>query len=526
MTNQKFRIVLYHGLAALCLAINTSVSGSEGIASNAPKAAQNLIEPVPLNRPSAEQMIQIDRKYGMFCHFGINTWVGTEWSDGKISPEVYAPPADIEAKVDQWVKFAHEAGMRYFLCITKHHEGFCMWDSKYTDYDVANPAVKVKTDIVKAVADACKKYGIAFCVYYSSWDRHEPTYKEPEKYKEFMKGQLTELLTNYGSVSEVWFDGTWGAKPWAAWQPEIYDHIKRLQPQCQVSLNWTIGLPETPEKMVRPLLQQNGYPIRFFPCDFRIADPELPRDDDPKLFSHAGKSYYMPYESTITVSKKNQWFGFGGDHGSKSVDELEKIFFRATANNNLLVFNIPPGTDGNLIPSQVATVLELGKRLNLGPGKPFPTKRPTLDPSTYGSIISRQAKVKVSTSSKWMPSDDGASLVAENQPNPFAFHTDQEVAPFVELDLGKSMNVTGLFILNAESTSERMATLSASVSLDGKEWTEVWKAEKKESRWEVPVTENVSGTRIPGKMARFIRLQTHPSQPDYLLLKQVEVWGK
>ena len=88
------------------------------------------------------------------------------------------------------------------------------------------------------------------------------------------------------------------------------------------------------------------------------------------------------------------------------------------------------------------------------------------------------------------------------------------------------MKVTGLFIVNAESTPERMATLSASVSLDGKEWTEVWKAEKQESRWQIPVSEYVSGARVPGKMARYIRLQTHPDQPNYLLLKRVEVWGK
>jgi hypothetical protein len=125
-----------------------------------------------------------------------------------------------------------------------------------------------------------------------------------------------------------------------------------------------------------------------------------------------------------------------------------------------------------------------------------------------------------------MPADGGAALVAENQPKAFAFHTGQETAPWVEIDLGKPLKVTGLFIRNAESTPERMATLAASVSLDGKEWTQVWKAERAETCWEIPITEYVSGARVPGKTARFIRLQTHPTKPEYLLLKQLDVWGK
>ena len=344
-----------------------------GIVATAMTAAAELIEPVPSERPSAAQQVQIERKYGMFCHFGINTYAGTEWTDGTVAPEVYAPPADIAEKADAWVKTARDAGMRYFLCITKHHDGFCLWDSKHTEYDVGNPAVAVKTDVVRAVAEACKKYGIAFAVYYSAWDRHEPAYQDPLKYKEFMKAQLSELLTNYGPVCEVWFDGAWvrPAKDWH--QAEIYDHIKRLQPDCQVTVNWTIGLPGNSDAHnVKPDQQQAGYPIRYFPCDFRIADPFLPRADDPKQFSHDDKSYFMPFEATVTVSKKNQWFGFDGDHGAKPVEELEKVFRQATANSNLLVLNIPPGKDGVLIPSQVQALMELGKRLNLGPGKPLP----------------------------------------------------------------------------------------------------------------------------------------------------------
>lgn len=316
----------------------------------------------------------------MFCHFGINTFAGKEITDGKVPPNVYSPPPEIAQKADEWVRFCRDAGMRYFICVTKHVDGFCMWDTKYTDYGISNKDVAVKTDIVKAISDACRKYGISFAVYYCMWDNHESTFKTPEKYKEFVKSQLTELLTNYGPVAEIWLDGSW-IRPADDWHmPEIYDHIKRLQPDCQVTMNWTIGYPGKPDThRIWPAKQQTGYPIRYWPCDFRIADPYLPKRDDPKTFTHNGKSYYMPFESTVTVAKNNQWFGFSGDQGAKSEDLLARIYTSATSNDNLLVLNIPPMQDGNLVPSQAQAVLNFTKRLH-------PSSTPAVNSSPSSSL--------------------------------------------------------------------------------------------------------------------------------------------
>ena len=145
----------------------------------------------------------------MFIHFGINTFGETEWSDGSIPVGKYNPT---KLDCDQWVRVARDAGFRYVLLTTKHHEGFCLWDSKYTDYDVASSPVK--TDVVAEVSKACKKYGLEFAIYYSLWDRKDPSYKEkdPEKYIDYMCNQLTELLTDYGPVCELWFDGGWDRK--------------------------------------------------------------------------------------------------------------------------------------------------------------------------------------------------------------------------------------------------------------------------------------------------------------------------
>ena len=151
-----------------------------------------------------------------------------------------------------------------------------------------------------------------------------------------------------------------------------------------------------------------------------------------------------------------------------------------------------------------------------------------VDPGTYGSVVSRQAKVTASSSSQWMPADGGASLVVANPPASFAIHTAPEAAPYVDIDLGKAAKVTGIFIRNAnpENSMNRMATLSASVSMDGKEWTEIWKAEHSDKSWQFAVTSFVSGAQIPGRDVRFVRLQTRPGTLEPLLLKQVEVYGK
>ena len=142
----------------------------------------------------------------MFVHFGVNTFSGDEWSDGTVPVDKYNPT---RLDCDQWVRVARDAGFRYVLLVTKHHDGFCLWDSQYTDYDVASSPVK--TDVVKAVSDACRKYGLQFGVYYSLWDRHEPSYrdKDPKKYIDYMIGQLRELFLNYGPICELWFDGGW-----------------------------------------------------------------------------------------------------------------------------------------------------------------------------------------------------------------------------------------------------------------------------------------------------------------------------
>lgn len=123
----------------------------------------------PSTKENSCQKEMRERGYGMFIHFGMNTFIEMEWSEGK-EPAITYNPTELDC--EQWVRTARDAGFRYVLLVTKHHDGFCLWDSAVTDYDVASSGNT--TDVVKAVSDACRKYGLEFGVYYSLWDRHEP----------------------------------------------------------------------------------------------------------------------------------------------------------------------------------------------------------------------------------------------------------------------------------------------------------------------------------------------------------------
>jgi alpha-L-fucosidase len=334
-------------------------------ACNSPDPEAKLM-PEPSGKPNTAQRAQIDRKYGMFIHFGINTFHDMEWTDGSLPPESYAPVA-IDA--EQWIETASRAGMKYVILVAKHHDGFCLWDSELTGYDVAassNPA-----DVVEAAAKACAKQGIGLGLYYSLWDRNRNADVADSTldaaYNRYMLGQINELIDIAGRhtpVVEFWFDGGW-TKPNHRWPVEaLYKAIKMRLPDCQVGVNWSIGRPDNPDHHpVLPEEQQEGFPIRYFPSDFRLGDPYLPAEPDPKIFTHGGKNYYMPFESTVCMSGK--WFYHSADTVYKTLDELEILYRRATAQDNILILNSPPNREGRLRQADVELLVALRGRLGI-----------------------------------------------------------------------------------------------------------------------------------------------------------------
>ena len=194
--------------------------------------------------------------YGMFLHFGINTFFGEGWGDGTKPASAFAPE---QLDCRQWARMAKDSGMTYAVLTTKHHDGFCLWPSRHTGYSVKNAGIR--RDVVREFAEAFRAEGLEVGFYYSLWDRNYPAYSDDEAYFAYMKNQLTELLTEYGPVLELWFDGGWDkdspARVWE-WEPgpgdpvpdgsrwhwkELYAHIHALQPDCLVIQNSSSNRP-------------------------------------------------------------------------------------------------------------------------------------------------------------------------------------------------------------------------------------------------------------------------------------------
>jgi len=189
-------------------------------------------------RPSMRQLAWQEMEFYAFIHFGMNTFTDREWGLGNESPELFNPT---EFNAAQWVEACVSAGMKGLILTCKHHDGFCLWPSKFTEHSVKNsPWKDGKGDVVKEVSDACRKAGIKFGIYLSPWDRHEKTYGDSEKYNIFFMNQLRELLTSYGEIFCVWLDGACGEGPNG--RKQVYDWegyyrlIRELQPNAVISV--------------------------------------------------------------------------------------------------------------------------------------------------------------------------------------------------------------------------------------------------------------------------------------------------
>jgi len=427
---------------------------------------QKGVTQTKFEQPSKLQLTQIERGYGMFIHFGINTFNEVEWSKGDL-PALSFNPTNLNC--DKWIKTAKDAGFRYVILITKHHDGFCLWDSKYTNYDVASATVKV--DIVAAVSKACKKYGLEFGLYYSLWDRHEPSHnnKNPQLYVDYMKNQITELLSNYGNICELWFDGGWAKKDTAWHLAEVYNHIKKLQPNCMVTVNHTIKMAGQNKAML-PKDMQLGDSIRYYPVDFRTKDPNMARWDDPKLYLYKDTLRYLSFEHTICLSNRWNWFQKKANLPVRSLDELEELFYLGTSNNNVLIVNIPPDQSGQLRPHEVTQVLALADRLGIRGGK---SKLPSAPQNlTFGKPIfasNTQEKNSAlfandySIETYWMAEKDTAVLTIDFEKE-VDFNRISLFEKYNEKQLGDGFSVQHLFAIEEYSID----------IFNGKEWITIF----------------------------------------------------
>lgn len=357
--------------------------------------------PTPENL-KAREIFSNDR-FGLFIHWGIFSVPGDgEWvmNNRNITVKNYKRLENffnpIEFNAADWVSMAKNAGMKYITLITRHHDGFSMWDTKFSDFNIMH--TPYKKDVVKLIADECHKQGIQLFLYYSllDWGREDYPHETGRTgqrsgragkgdyaiYLQFMKNQLTELLTNYGEIAGIWFDGHWDqTRPEGSddrtsrinWHyDEIYGLIHKLQPQC--------------------LIGNNHHLTPFAGEDFQMFEKDLPGQNISGL-SFQQPSQQMPLETCETMN--NSW-GFNiTDTNYKTVKQLVHYLVNAAGRNANFLLNVGPMPDGRIQPEFIDTLHQIGKWLQLYGQTIYGTRGNIASPQKWGVITGKNKNLYV-----------------------------------------------------------------------------------------------------------------------------------
>ena len=304
--------------------------------------------------PNERQLEWYGREKTIFFHFGMNTFTGREWGDGTESPSLFNPT---ELDVEQWIKTIKDGGFTTAILTAKHHDGFCLWQTKYTEHSVKNsPYKNGQGDIVREFTEACQKHGIKAGIYLSPWDRHEKTWGSPE-YNDFYVGQLTELLTNYGKIWECWWDGagsTEAVYDWERWAKTV----RSLQPDAVIFGS----LGATPWVDVRWVGNEKG--IAGKPC-YATIDPYSLVVENTKELNRGklGGERFIPAE--VDVSIRPGWFYHSEQDGQvRTPENLIELWFTSIGSNAGLLLNLPPDKRGLIHENDALAVRKFNEILN------------------------------------------------------------------------------------------------------------------------------------------------------------------
>ncbi len=343
--------------------------------------AQSKAAPV---RPSARQLAWQQLETTAFLHFTVNTFTDKEWGDGTENPVIFNP-TKLDAR--QWIRTLRDAGFTLAIITAKHHDGFCLWPSRFTEHSVKSSPWKAgKGDVVREVADACREFGLKFGVYLSPWDRHEPRYGTAA-YNEYYKGQLRELLTNYGPIAEVWFDGAKGenAKDMTYDFDGYWALVRQLQPNAVMFSD--VG-PD-----VRWVGNEAGNAGET--CWSTInTDGMSPGKADAKYLNRgdATGKRWLPAETDVSI--RPGWFYHPAeDNKVRSGANVVDLYYQSVGRNSLLLLNVPPNRDGLLSEPDVASLKAFRAILNETFRTNLVAKNPALTdkrPGTFATLPANQ----------------------------------------------------------------------------------------------------------------------------------------
>ncbi len=327
------------------------------------------VQPVPTEYQVAWQRMET---YA-FIHYGPNTFYGDdgiEWGYGNYPADTFNPTLGY-CDVDQWVEALKDGGMKGVILTAKHHGGFCMWPTKYTDYSIKfGPYRGGKGDVVGELADACRRHGLKFGVYLSPWDRHQANYGTPE-YVEHYKSQLRELLKNYGELFEVWFDGANGGDGWYGGAegkrsidknnyydfPTLFSYVRELQPQAIIFSNGGPGC--------RWVGNEDGIAGETNWSLLRSSDARPAYDGSYSPTGVEDGTVWVPAECDVSIRRPN-WFYHRADDEKNvlSADALVDLYYKNVGRNATFLLNVPVTRTGRMHEKDVATLKAFREKLD------------------------------------------------------------------------------------------------------------------------------------------------------------------
>ena len=316
-------------------------------------------EPIlPVPEPKQVEWQQMETY--AFIHFGLNTFNDREWGYGDTDPKTFNPT---NLDCEQWAQTLVKAGMKGVIFTAKHHDGFCLWPFEGTEYSIKNsPWKNGKGNVVKELSEACKKYGLKFAVYLSPWDRHQANYGTPE-YLPYFYAQLHDLLTNYGPVFEVWFDGANGGDGWYGGAkdirtidrknyynyPRIYEMLDSIQPQAIIFSDGGPGC--------RWVGNEKGFAGATNWSFLRKGEVHPGYDKSYELqYGHPDGNQWVPAECDVSI--RPGWFYHPEeDDRVKSPDQLVDLYYRSVGHNATLLLNFPVDRRGLIHPVDSANAV-------------------------------------------------------------------------------------------------------------------------------------------------------------------------
>jgi len=375
-----------------------------------PASAQEVPPPRPLLPvPTAAQLAWQRDELRLFVHFGVNTFTDREWGTGDEDPAVFHPDG---LDTRQWARVAARTGFRVVVLTAKHHDGFALWPTAYSRHSVASSGWRGGSgDVIAELVEAVRAEGLGLGLYLSPWDRHEPSYGDEEAYNAFYLGQLRELLTGYGPVDEVWFDGAKGedAKDMTYDFAAFWSTVRQLQPGAVL---FSDAGPD-----VRWIGNERGFAgeTNWSTYDRSKVGVGMHGIQDYLNAGERGAPDWTPGECDVSI--RPGWF-FHPDQRPKTRDELLDIYYGSVGRNCVLLLNVPPAPSGRLDDADVAALDSLAGALDVIFGRDLADGARAVPSSVRADAYGGARSLDGDLDTYWAPAAESAPAIELRLPEP------------------------------------------------------------------------------------------------------------